>query len=711
VYDVEAFKEELARSGGMQLKKKGKGDGKGDGEGGEGTTTDETATARTTGIYEGLDPERLATGQQFIIRGTDVHFYIPPNGIEVVASRSRDKEVYVQSAITLEQLQYCILQDENGEKRYLRGPDVVFPKPTEKFLEHKNVEGNGAKKFRAIELNETSGIYVKVIKSCETDGGMIQYQEGEELFITGEQQRIYYPRPEHAIIKYGDTNRHFAVALPAGEGRYVLNRIGGDVRTEMGPKMFLPNPIYDVVVKRVLSPREANLIFPGNSAVAEYNREFCGDEDRMEGGVGYKSLPDRIMYSAETPRMMRGITSPGENLFSMAIDSMRDEVGDAVIGDQIERKGQYAPLRSITLDSKFDGVVSFDVWNGYAVMVVDRIGGRRIVEGPNRVHLEYDETPEILVFSQGTPKNHDNLTESVFLRTRNNAVSDVVTVETGDLCKAEIRISMRVNFEGEGDDRFRWFSVDNYVKLLCERVRSILMNRVKRLKVMEFYADPSEVVRDVILGEKLGDEHREGLFFEEIGMRVVEVEVLSVSLEDRSLEKRLENAASDALEKSLDTSAKQRQRDYEEQVSVLHKEIMNIKHGLTKDVLAQGAEQEKLKDVEKKEAAMRRQEIEEANAAVKAVVLEATLREKKAVNEVTLDLDRARLEMDKEEMEAEAAKIKGIMGAVQPEFIAALTAIGDNDRIAQLAAAVGHWRSLAIRVRKSFLWRSLGAWG
>jgi hypothetical protein len=51
------------------------------------------------------------------------------------------------------------------------------------------------------------------------------------------------------------------------------------------------------------------------------------------------------------------------------------------------------------------------------------------------------------------------------------------------------------------------------------------------------------------------------------------------------------------------------------------------------------------------------------------------------------------------------------MGAVQPEFIAALTAIGDNDRIAQLAAAVGHWRSLAIRVRKSFLWRSLGAWG
>jgi hypothetical protein len=50
------------------------------------------------------------------------------------------------------------LLDQNGDKRYVKGPDVVFPKPTETFIENK-----GQKVFRALELNENMGIYIKVI--------------------------------------------------------------------------------------------------------------------------------------------------------------------------------------------------------------------------------------------------------------------------------------------------------------------------------------------------------------------------------------------------------------------------------------------------------------------------------------------------------------------------------------------------------------------
>src|SRR3989344_4372532 len=92
---------------------------------------------------------QLTTGQLMIIKGTEVSFYIPPTGIEVVPDRSGK---YVRDAVTLERMEFCILLEERGEKRYVPGPDVVFPSPTETF-----VEMNGEVKFKPIELTPISG--------------------------------------------------------------------------------------------------------------------------------------------------------------------------------------------------------------------------------------------------------------------------------------------------------------------------------------------------------------------------------------------------------------------------------------------------------------------------------------------------------------------------------------------------------------------------
>jgi len=82
----------------------------------------------------------LTMGQRLIIRGTDASFYMPSTGIEVMAN---SKNEFVREAVTLERLDYCILVDEDGNKRYERGPAVVFPEPTERFVEDK-----GTRKFR-----------------------------------------------------------------------------------------------------------------------------------------------------------------------------------------------------------------------------------------------------------------------------------------------------------------------------------------------------------------------------------------------------------------------------------------------------------------------------------------------------------------------------------------------------------------------------------
>ena len=196
---------------------------------------------------------KYVNGQILIIRGTEVSFYIPPTGIEIIPINNDDHRGYVREAVTLERLEYCILKDENGNKRYVHGPAVVFPKPSEQFIK----DSKGGTRFKAIELSKISGIYVKVIAeyndsdAYNSDGEKDEFNVddainlvvtngsdsttqpnttgnhkiGEELFITGDQQMIYYPRPEHAIISYGGNILHYAIAIPKGEGRYVMNRL------------------------------------------------------------------------------------------------------------------------------------------------------------------------------------------------------------------------------------------------------------------------------------------------------------------------------------------------------------------------------------------------------------------------------------------------------------------------------------------------------
>ena len=198
--------------------------------------------------------QSFTPGQLILIKGTDVAFFIPPTGIKVMPAAD---SALVREAVTLERLEYCILLNEDGNKRYVQGPDVVFPEPTETFV--LGADGS-SRKFRAIELNETTGIYVKVI--AEYKDGDVEHKAGDELFITGKEQAIYYQREEHSVIRYGDQTKYYAVAVPAGEGRYVLNRLTGDITLVKGPKMLLCDPRSEVIVRRVLSAKAAKLMYP-----------------------------------------------------------------------------------------------------------------------------------------------------------------------------------------------------------------------------------------------------------------------------------------------------------------------------------------------------------------------------------------------------------------------------------------------------------------
>ena len=114
----------------------------------------------------------------------------------------------------------------NGSKTYLQGPAVVFPSPTETF-----VLRDGARKYRAIELNENSGIYVKVIAPYTNDKG-VSHDVGDELLrqiaqrrertrerVVGgriaDDRRLYDPRCAVALVRVTFDALHHADAADA----------------------------------------------------------------------------------------------------------------------------------------------------------------------------------------------------------------------------------------------------------------------------------------------------------------------------------------------------------------------------------------------------------------------------------------------------------------------------------------------------------------
>jgi major vault protein len=625
----------------------------------------------TTPITE--EVPKLTMGQLLVIKGTDVSFYIPPTGVEVVPDSEGN---YVRDAATLETLEYCILLNEDGNKRFLRGPDVVFPEPTEIF-----VQKSGARKFKAIELNELQGIYLKVTAPYTEDDGTTKRREGEELFITGKEQMLYFPRTEHAIIMRDGRKKHYAVAIPEGEARYVLDREEGRVSMELGPQMFLPDPRKQIIVRRILPERLVDLLYPGNREARDHNRNLravLGDG----GGGGDEMLRENLLSA----RSMRNPHGTGRNeLFSAsnaamaysnvstsAMDADWQETAGEAAGDKFERRSGFTPPVTITIDSKYDGSVAVSIWTGYAMLLVRKSGERRVVMGPQTVLLEYDEIPEIITMSTGKPKTTDNLFSTVYLRTRNNKISDIIKVETKDLVDVSIKVSHRVDFVG--DDPEAWFGAENYVKILCDHVRSIVRKVARGYTVKDFYANVETIVRDAVLGTADEGEERPGRQFTENNMKIYDIEVLSARIGNDRIAGQLAEAQHKVVEKTLALDALSRQEEIDREKAQVEQRIAEVRSETDMKKRELAMEEEKLKHLQQQTAleaakVLLALEQETAQAAVDRDKIEEDFKASLA------DASMAR------KISVLAAKTKSevqLADAVSPELVAALTALGDK---------------------------------
>lgn len=602
-------------------------------------------------------PEEYFVGQMIVIKGTEVSFYIPPTGIEVIPIENSNE--YVRDAVTLERLEYAILKDEDGEKRYIHGPAVVFPKPTETFV----AAPKGGLIFRALELSPISGIYVKVIAAYdeEKNGETIHHPIGEELFITGNDQMIYYPRPEHAMIQYDGKYMHHAIAIPEGEGRYILNRLTGEITTVRGPQMYLPDPRTEVVVKRKLTNKECDLMYPGNSEVLIYN---SGLTEQAVERMAKKGLTGSAVTDA-----LNSVYSTANQESALAIFEANANISRGV---------SYTKPRTITLDTKYEGVVAVDVWTGYAINVVSKSGDREVVIGPATRLFDYDETVEAITVPHG-----DKEEVTAFLKTENNKVSDIINAQTADFVDVQIKLSYYVDFLKDYKDS--WFAVNNYAKYLCDNMRSLIKREIRTYNIKDFYADSTEIIRNIVLDINTDAETEAvdkpfGRLFRTNGMLVNDVDIIGIGVE-KDIAMILEKHQNELIQKSVELAdAAARMEVVTALADVKKREAeLNNETALYALELEQKRTEEEMHNKEMIRAKKREAKAAEVQAqndlqGILTAIQSAEMARIKEKQDAEIAHAKELAEIEKAKQETYAATVKEIMSSIQPDLVAAISA-------------------------------------
>lgn len=317
-----------------------------------------------------------------------------------------------------------------------------------------------------------------------------------------------------------------------------------------------------------------------------------------------------------------------------------------------------------------------------AVMVTAK-NKREVVVGPQTRILAYDEELEVLTLSTGRPKSDEEMLSTCFLQVQGNKVSDLVRVKTADHVELEVLLSYRVSFVGDSE---RWFSVKDYVGLLCDHLGSIIRAAARSATIEDFHASSADILRSAILGQRNESGAREGRHFQENGMWVYDVEVLDVQILDQDVKAMLSEAQRLAIMSTI-TRRQEELRLGDEQL----KETVNRAiYGAQMATLVQAAEHEEVsRTVELARANTRLEldkldQIERATHEAEAVTIRSRARLAVAEQEALLE---------RQALEARAAAFREQMQALQPELIATLKTLGNQKLAGELSK---HLSPLAI---------------
>jgi major vault protein len=294
--------------------------------------------------------------------------------------------------------------------------------------------------------------------------------------------------------------------------------------------------------------------------------------------------------------------------------------------------------------------------------------------------------------STGRPKSTDHVIKTVFLRHENNKVSDLIEVETKDFVKATVKVSYCVDFDPAYKDK--WFNIENYVKYMTDRQRSIMKREVKKYTIEEFYQNYSTIIRNIAIdadsAADKSDKHA-SRFFVENGMYVHDCEVLSLQIES-NVAKILGNHQTEMISKTLELSTAAARVQVAEALAEAEKKENEVKsQQLINKMELQRAEAVRKAEIaaemaRKKEAEERAQA--EATNALQGLVdaaHKAKLAREKAEHDAEIEHKTRLAEIEAAKQAAYAATMKEVISAIGPDLVASLSTKANADMLIEVS--------------------------
>jgi major vault protein len=329
----------------------------------------------------------------------------------------------------------------------------------------------------------------------------------------------------------------------------------------------------------------------------------------------------------------------------------------------ISRGTSYTKPRTITLDTKYEGAVSIDVWNGYAINVISKRGTKRLVVGPATTLLDYDETLESV--------NPGTINETVFLKADGDSFHIITGTRTKDNVDFSIETTIAFSFKDDATDK--WFSQKDYMARLMEFCRKRINEEIRQHTILE--------ICDGAIFEKIFD----GVVFNDY-ISIDEVRVHNCKVGTTSIAKMITDNRNTLVENSLNAACAEAEIAVKKRIAEAEKTIEE--NQLTvQEYLTQLKHENEMERLARAEVEMtKRKELEQAEKQAEAdlqKIIDITHAAKLARNKKEADQNAEfavkKAEIEKAKQDAYAEAVAKVMTAISPDLIAAMTSKANAD--------------------------------
>ncbi|MDP3771349.1 MAG: hypothetical protein Q8R16_03545 [bacterium] len=665
----------------------------------EGAGTDpakvDLAKAQPPAKVEKAAKDCFPLGAEFIVRGSETSFFIPPTGIIVLpvkdTSKPTARPANVPGAVSDgartaaacdvlgQELSSGGFRDAYVEELRANGTTDERFRPRmaaavlERWLGRKSLSGNErVRREINAELEGTARVMDietftrEALRKLATIAGSLRTEASQQTTLSASGAK-----PSAKYLRHG-------VQIAADEFVVLVNRIGRRsyvrgpttaipcidqefVLTSDDKAVFKAIPIDENsgVLLRTLAemtvaearkrvpgvqmlgqPSDTTMLPPGTKLVVWKRQELVFPADGIE-----------ILRHFEASHILAGTARYVKDLTTGKTRVVRGELlylPDPRVEEFIERPLSEREVQLWFPNGGYDPalVPCITVQQGTAAMVLgaDQRGAvtRKVLVGHTVHFLEWNELLAVVAVSGSDPgqaKTYKKGKQICFLWTTGNRINDVGdNLRSKDDCAFVIEYTLTVDFDPAQQDS--WFAVDDYVLLVCDEVRSRLLGTMLQHPIHDVATDYIEIVRNAILGKKEGNQPRPGLPLPRCGARLVDINVRSFRLSDATLQGQIQQLQRASVDESIKTRRSRLELEAEKERASIEAE-----KATAKDQLAQA----------KKDAALAEKRAAEQQAQETATLERATA-EARIVGDQALD--QKRVEADKEKAAATHASAK-----------------------------------------------------